>query len=104
MRVTEAKKNRLENFEYLMHVLDEAEGVRDTKQGSFSFLDEGYYVRQVVVSPRIRTSIAGLKTFLVTEVLEIFEAKSKYLSLKVGTLRTGKVAFFARSCHKITPL
>lgn len=34
----------------------------------------------------------------------IFEAKSKYLSLKVGTLRTGKVAFFARSCHKITPL
>ena len=77
MRVTEEKKNRLENFEYLMHVLDEAEGVRDTKQGSFSFLDEGYYVRQVVVSPRIRTSIAGLKTFLVTEVLEIFVAKSK---------------------------
>lgn len=72
-----SKENRLKNFEYLMHVLDEAEGVRDTKQGAFSFLDEGYYVRQVVVSPHIRTSIAGLKTFLVTEVLEIFEAKSK---------------------------
>ena len=77
MSVMEEQKNRLKNFEYLLHVLDKAEGERDTEQGAFSFLEEGSYVRQVVVSPRIRTSIAGLKTFLATEILGIFGAKSK---------------------------
>jgi len=71
MSITGKQENRLKNFEYLMQVLDEAEGERKTEEGAFSFLDESSYVRRVVVSPRTRTSIAGLKTFLATEVLRI---------------------------------
>lgn len=70
-------ENRRKNFEYLMHILDEAEGVRDSAQGAFSFLKEDSYVREVVVTPNIKTSIAGLKTFLATEVLEIFRADNR---------------------------
>lgn len=77
MDYIEKQKIRLQNFEYLMNVLDEAEGERNTEIGAFSFLWENSYVREVVVTPSKKTSIASLKTFLATEVLEIFGANSK---------------------------
>lgn len=63
-----------ENFMYLMKILDDAEGERDSEVGSFSFLWDQSYVREVVSSPGKKTSIAGLKTFLATEVLDIYGA------------------------------
>ena len=70
-------EKRYENFMYLMKILDDSEGDRDSEVGSFSFLWDKSYVREVVSSPSIKTSIAGLKTFLATEVLGIFGAKNE---------------------------
>lgn len=69
-------ETRKDKFMYLMKILDEAEGERDSEVGSFSFLWDKSYVREVVSSPGIKTSIAGLKTFLATEVLDIYGAKN----------------------------
>lgn len=71
------QKIRLENFEYLMNIVDAYEGERDTTFGALSFLWEESYVRESVVTPGEKTSIAGLKTFLATEILEIYGASSK---------------------------
>ena len=75
----EGKVNRektLENFTHLMEILDKAEGKRDTVQGAFSFLWNESFVREVVSSPGLKTSIAGLKNFFVIKVLRIFDERN----------------------------
>ena len=65
-------KERQAFFEKLMHILDLAEGDRDTTYGPFSFLWENSYVRDAVVSSFDKTTgITGLKMYLAMNVLEM---------------------------------
>lgn len=73
-------KTRVEAFEFLMEVLDHwkvGTGEREKDSGAFTFLREGSYVRDIVISPNYRFAMPGLKTFLATDVLEIYQNRTK---------------------------
>lgn len=81
------KEERIDFFEKIMKIVDEAEGVRDTTYGSFSFLGENYYVRDAVVSSfDTTTSITGLKMYLAMNVLEM-HAKGNASKISYNQLR-----------------
>lgn len=70
----------LDKFDFLMSVLDGWKvntSDREKNAGAFSFLEEGIYIRDIVVSPNYRQTMPGLKTFFATEVLGIYYSKSK---------------------------
>lgn len=72
-----AMDDRINFFNELMKILDEAEGTRDTTFGPFSFLWEDSYVRKAVVSSfDTKTSITGLKMYLATDVLEMHSKRN----------------------------
>lgn len=66
------KEERIDFFEKIMKILDEAKGVPNTEHGPFSFLWENSYVREAVVSScKTKTSMKGLKLYLAMDVLEM---------------------------------
>lgn len=73
-------KTTRDKFKFLMDTLNRwkiSTVDREKNAGAFSFLEKGIYVRDIVVSPNYRTAMPGLKTFLATDVLEIYYTNSK---------------------------
>lgn len=69
-------EERYKFFCKLMKCLDEAEGERTLGTGSFGFLKEGYYVRNLICSCGEKTSIVGLKKLLAMDVLEMYKTEA----------------------------
>lgn len=67
--------DKLNNY---LNVLDKWEGQgRNKTVGAYSFLSDDLLVRSIVVCPNVKYGMSGLKTFLATNVLEIYRDKTK---------------------------
>lgn len=62
-----------ERFAYLMGIIDRwTDDAPDKNAGAFRYLKEGLWVREIVVTPGCSISVAQMKTYLATAVLEIY--------------------------------
>lgn len=65
--------DNLERYDHFMRTIDRwTEEVTDTQGVPFKHLRKGALVREVVVSPGFSISVARLKTYFATDILEIF--------------------------------